>query len=100
MSDKPKFGAGVLSAYGRQGLAEIRGALYPESNVAQPTEYGMWGTPTPGEVASDREIDADADPASKLAAKQAEARNQVEPRSHDLGKDQPQQPQPGTQPTG
>ena len=41
----------------RQGLAELRAALYPESNVAQPTVYGMAGTKTPGEVMQDKQGD-------------------------------------------
>lgn len=53
--EKPKLGAGSLEAAMRQGLAELRGALYPESNVVQPTPYGMYGTKTPGEVADDRD---------------------------------------------
>ncbi|RIK71153.1 MAG: hypothetical protein DCC66_03025 [Planctomycetota bacterium] len=41
----------------RQGLAELRAAMYPESNVAQPTVYGMAGTKTPGEVMQDKQGD-------------------------------------------
>lgn len=52
--DKPKIGAGHWSAMGRQGLRELRGALYPDSNVAQQPEYGLYGTLTPGEIAADR----------------------------------------------
>lgn len=57
MSQKPepKIGAGHLKAMGRQGLAELRGAMYADSNVAQPTQYGIYGTSTPGEVQDDRE---------------------------------------------
>lgn len=55
--DKPKVGAGSLGAWMRQGLRELRAALYPESNVAQQTEYGMYGTKTPGEIAADRRSD-------------------------------------------
>lgn len=51
---KPKIGEGALGAYGRQGLAEIRGALYQGGNVAQPTDHGMWGNKTQGEIADDR----------------------------------------------
>lgn len=51
---KPKIGAGHVSAMGRQGLRELRGALYPDSNVAQQPEYGLYGTMTPGEIAADR----------------------------------------------
>ena len=49
-----KIGTGHASAMFRQGLRELRGALYPESNVAQPAEYGIVGTLTPGEVAEGR----------------------------------------------
>ena len=53
----PKIGAGHVKAMFRQGLKETRGAFYPESNVAQPTEYGIYGTQTQGEIASDRRGD-------------------------------------------
>lgn len=38
----------------RLGGQEIRGAMYNGSNVAQPTEYGILGHPTPGEIADDK----------------------------------------------
>lgn len=53
----PKIGAGHASAMFRQGLAELRGALYPDSNVAQPPQYGLYGTKTPGEVMQDKQAD-------------------------------------------
>jgi hypothetical protein len=49
-----KVGEGHFGAWMRQGLRELRGRIYPESNVAQPAEYGMYGTKTPGEVAEQR----------------------------------------------
>jgi hypothetical protein len=52
-----KIGEGHFSAWMRQGLRELRGAMYPDSNVAQPAEYGLYGTKTPGEVAEDRRGD-------------------------------------------
>lgn len=59
MSDqkKPqKIGAGHLSAMARLGLAELRSAMYTQSNVVQQhSPYGVWGTKTPGEVMQDRE---------------------------------------------
>ncbi len=55
---KPKFGAGHAHAMFRLGLQELRGSLYPESNVSQPTPYGIYGTKTPGEVADERKEDA------------------------------------------
>lgn len=57
----PKIGAGHASAMFRQGLSELRGALYSDSNVAQPAQYGLYGTKTPGEVAESRRADADMD---------------------------------------
>lgn len=55
---QPKIGSGHAGAMWRQGLAELRGAFFNESNVAQPTQYGVWGTRTPGEVAEARRADA------------------------------------------
>lgn len=52
-----KIGEGHASAMGRQGLRELRGAMYAESNVAQQPEYGLYGTRTPGEVAEARRGD-------------------------------------------
>ena len=49
-----KIGEGHGSAFMRQGLRELRAAMYPDSNVAQQPEYGLYGTKTPGEVAEDR----------------------------------------------
>lgn len=65
----PKIGAGHASAMFRQGLSELRNALYPGSNVAQPAQYGLYGTKTPGEVAEARREDArdlDEEPKSIL----------------------------------
>lgn len=65
MSDQPKWGSEHASAMFRQGLRELRGALYPESNVAQQPEYGLYGTVTPGEVAEARrgeELNLDEEP--------------------------------------
>jgi hypothetical protein len=52
-----KIGAGHAAGMARQGLRELRQALYPESNVAQQTDYGIWGVATPGEVAESRRSD-------------------------------------------
>jgi hypothetical protein len=57
MSDKPKMGEGHASAMWRQGLRELRNVFYPESNVSQQLEYGLYGTRTPGEVAEARNSD-------------------------------------------
>jgi hypothetical protein len=49
-----KIGAGSWEAWKAQGWSEIRALLYPDSNIAQPAAYGMWGTQTQGEVAEGR----------------------------------------------
>jgi len=60
-----KIGDGHLRAMAKQGLEELRAALYPGSNIAQPTGYGVFGKETPGEVAMQREgPDADQEPKS------------------------------------
>lgn len=56
----PKIGAGHAGAMWRQGLSELRAMLYSESKIAQPTEYGMAGSLTPGEVAESRRADSPA----------------------------------------
>jgi hypothetical protein len=79
----PKIGAGHASAMFRQGLAELRGALYPESNVAQPTVYGIYGTKTPGEVMQEKQGEQrDPDETPSILderLKQAEAQVNREP---------------------
>lgn len=59
MSEKngPKIGAGHADAMFRQGLAELRAALYPESNVAQPPQMGLYGTATQREVYDGKQPD-------------------------------------------
>lgn len=52
---QPKIGSGHAGAMFRKGVRELRATWYPESNVAQPDEYGLFGTKTPGEVAADRQ---------------------------------------------
>ena len=77
---EPKLGAGHASAMFRQGLAELRAALYPESNVAQSAEYGLYVTKTPGEVWEARKMDAkdvgeEHKPALADAGRQSDARD-------------------------
>lgn len=72
----PKIGAGHASAMFRQGLAELRNALYQDSNVAQPAQYGLYGTKTPGEVAEARraeERDLNEEPRSILDERMEQA---------------------------
>lgn len=84
----PKLGVGHASAMFRQGLAELRAAIYPESNVAQPTVYGMAGTKTPGEVMQDKQGEL-RDPDEKPSILD-ERLNQVE--KADVGRE-PQSPE-------
>lgn len=90
---QPKIGAGHASAMYRQGLAELRSAFYPSSNIAQPPQYGLYGTKTPGEVMEDKELtvkDPDEVRRSILNEKlrDAEARQKPpEDRSRDITKD-------------
>lgn len=50
-----KIGAGHVQAMGRLGLAELRNAASMEgSNVAAPSEAGLFGTATPSEVVAQR----------------------------------------------
>lgn len=86
---EPKMGAGHASAMFRQGLSELRSALYTESNVAQPAQYGIYGTRTPGEVMQERGSgarDPDESPGSVISerlqhAKKDERGHEPEPRS-------------------
>jgi len=55
-----RIGDGTAAGYWRQGLRELRQALYPESNIAQTADYGIWGAATPGEIATDRSEKKDA----------------------------------------
>lgn len=49
--DSRKIGEDTLAAWMRLGLAELRQAASFGGNVEQPTPYGMYGNPTPGQVA-------------------------------------------------
>lgn len=52
MSDRPKIGAGHVSAMGRAGLKELSQALValPDSNVRPVEEPGLYGNLTPQEI--------------------------------------------------
>ncbi len=89
---KPKIGSGHAGAMWRQGVAEIRGAFFNESNVAQPAQYGLYGTRTPGEVAEARRSDMrdmDEEQGSILAdrMRQADARDEHGRDSRELEKE-------------
>lgn len=81
--NKPKIGAGHASAMLRQGLAELRAAIYPQSNVAQPTVYGIWGTKTPGEVMEERQGEArDPDEKPSLLEQRLEEAKGIDKQDH------------------
>lgn len=82
-----KIGSEHLAAMGRLGLRELRGAMYPNSNVAQQPELGLYGTTTAGEITAARREDArdlegDASPVSTLESRlqQIASRNEPEPQ--------------------
>lgn len=95
----PKIGEGTFSAWMRQGLREVRAMLYPESNVAQQPEYGLYGTRTPGEVAADRrgdgrdakEMDEEKDQYPSVSDRVQEAKERSEEREpgqeRDMGRE-------------
>lgn len=86
--EEPKIGAGHASAMYRQGLAELRAAVYADSNVAQPPLYGLYGTRTPGEVMQDKQADArDLDEQPRSSVEERIARSAPEPKEPDRGID-------------
>ncbi|MBI5433753.1 MAG: hypothetical protein HZA52_13055 [Planctomycetes bacterium] len=86
---EPKLGAGHASAMFRQGLSELRGVLYAESNVAQPPQYGMYGVPTPSEVSNERvNVGRDEAPRSFL-----EERMPSPEPAQDVRDDKPHEPE-------
>ncbi len=89
-SKVPKAGVGTLSAMGRQGFKEIRAALYPDSNVAQPTEHGIYGTATQGEIAEDRKKDEPHRSTLDEHVERAESRVEQKAQDRDKGIDGPQ----------
>lgn len=66
-----------VRAMGRMGLAEIRGMLYPDSNVAQPIEQGIWGTKTTSEIAEDKRLEQ----AKEVEVEPHSVLHQIESRS-------------------
>jgi len=87
---QPKIGAGTVDAMLRQGLAEARNALYPDSNIAQPPQLGMFGTSTPREVYETRNGDSlehEEAPHSMIAGRLQEVERRLEHR-------EPESPEP------
>lgn len=87
--NEPKIGAGHADAMFRQGLAELRAALYPESNVAQPPQLGLYGTATQREVYDSKQPDANehaADAPSAVDERLAQGR----PASQDVDREPPE----------
>lgn len=70
----PKIGDGHAGAMFRQGFSELRGALYTDSNVAQPTEYGMYATKLPSEIAEERRGAPEQGPTLEQHVKRATAK--------------------------
>lgn len=58
ISESTPFGTGHAAAMARLGLSELRAAFYPESNVAQPGDLGLYGNATPVEVTEARRGEA------------------------------------------
>lgn len=73
-----KIGEGSAAGMLRQGLRELRGAMYTQSNVAQPTDYGIWGNQTPGEVADSRRNDPTKDEEGRHSALVDKHLNRIE----------------------
>jgi hypothetical protein len=84
---EPKIGAGHASAMARLGLAELRAAfVVSDSNIVQPSPYGIYGTKTPGEVQEERRSssrDAGDDPPSM-----PDGRHESGARDQDRGNEQ------------
>jgi hypothetical protein len=96
----PKWGAGSFSAWMRQGLKELRAALYPDSPIAREAEMGMYGTVTPSEVVAQRNPDKEKhpmqahDPHQSIPEPQQESRSIVDDRiqqSREQAQPEPQQ---------
>lgn len=90
-----KIGEGHAWAMWPQGLRELRGMVYPESNVAQPSEYGLYGTLTPGEVAESRrhEMEPDEEPRNDSILQQ-KLRDIDSRKPPEQGRDEPREPEP------
>lgn len=91
---KPKIGEGHVRGMGELGLNELRNGLFPGSNIAEKhPPYGVWGHPTPGEVADarrgdDRELEEEPKHGSALDDRMQQARDREEPdKDRDEGRD-------------
>ena len=89
-----KIGEGHFAAWMRQGLRELRAAFYPDSNIAQSPEYGLYGTRTPGEVAESRDLNArnpdeegPRENDSVLADRMRQAKTRDDREDRDMGMD-------------
>lgn len=70
---KTKIGAGHLEAFWRQGIAELRNAAFPDSNVVQKhVEPGLYGTAVSAEIDRQRQEDKVASPDSKDVQREKE----------------------------
>lgn len=85
----------VLLAYARQGAHELGAALYPSGTAAQPPEYGMPWTRTPGQIADGmREQEPSAQPNPEPTALDA----YVQHDAHGRDAQQPDAPEPQREP--
>ena len=83
-----KIGEGHAKAMANLGLDEARGIFFTDSNIAQPTPYGIYGHPTPGEVAdARRDLEPEQQyglaPDSLLAERMRESTSRDEPGRED-----------------
>lgn len=93
--DPKPFGTEHAKAMARLGLAELRNAFYPDSNVAQShAELGLYGTATPAEVTEGRRAESPTQVLSSEKGsilsdrlKQAETREPPEPDGKGLERD-------------
>ena len=90
-----KIGDGHAAAMARLGLRELRELGNPGGNVAQHSEYGLYGTLTPGEVAEarrreERDLDGEASDRSSVLGdrlQQAKDRDDRDDDSRDLDRE-------------
>jgi hypothetical protein len=87
--ERPKIGAGHAEAMWRQGLAELRGAFYAESNVAQPAQMGLYGTSTQREVYEGKQPDG-VEAAVESHSAVDERLEQTERANRDQDREQPE----------
>lgn len=77
---RPKYGAGHADAMKALGMRELRElGWFQDSNVAQPSEMGLYGTRTPSEVTQGRMRDVYGHEAEEQLGWPKESQQQREP---------------------